>query len=247
MNYADIKPNKYGSKMKIVKYINCHNVVVNFIDYDYEVKTSYRCFLSGAVKCPYDKIVYGNGFIGVGKYKSKEGNSMTKQYQIWKDMLRRCYDDKFHKKHPTYKDCEVCDEWLNFQNFAKWYDKNYYKIENEQMHLDKDILIKGNKIYSPETCVIVPQVINDLFVKNNKSRGDLPIGVTFDKSRNKYIGQCKKGNMKSTKRFDNIDEAFYFYKTNKENYIKYIAEKYKNKIPSKLYYAMLNYEVEITD
>ena len=87
-------------------------------------------------------------------------------------MLRRCYDEKLHKKYPTYIDCKVCEEWLNFQNFAKWYYNNYYEIENEKICLDKDILHKGNKIYSPDNCVFVPNNINVLFVKSDKSRGD---------------------------------------------------------------------------
>ena len=88
------------------------------------------------------------GIIGEGIYVSRINSIRTKEYVAWDAMLQRCYDDKLHKRHPSYKDCTVCEEWLNFQNFAKWFNDN--NIDGCQ--LDKDLLIKGNKIYSPETC-----------------------------------------------------------------------------------------------
>ena len=96
-------------------------------------------------------------------------------------MLTRCYSDKYKKKKPTYEDCKVYEELLNFQNFAKWDSENYYEIEGETMCLDKDILVKHNKIYSPETCVYVPNTINVLFTKSDKIRGNTPIGVNEQK------------------------------------------------------------------
>jgi len=164
-------------------------------------------------------------------------------------MFNRCYDLKFQEKEPTYKGCYVSDEWHNFQNFGGWYDENYYEVQDEKMTLDKDILIKGNKIYSSEVCIFVPKRINSLFVKIKATRGNLPIGVHFSDIRRKYISQCNIGNGKrvTVGSFDTPEEAFYAYKEFKENYIKQIAEEYKNKIPFKLYSAMLNYEIDITD
>ena len=103
-------------------------------------------------------------------------------------MFRRCYNKEWQEKEPTYKGCKVCYEWIYFSNFKKWYKDNFYKIEDEQMELDKDILNKGNKIYSPKNCIFVPKIINCLFTKSNKIRGDLPIGVKLGKN-NKYVSQ----------------------------------------------------------
>ena len=100
--------------------------------------------------------IYGIGFIGVGNYKSRNKTGHTKAYNAWAAMLQRCYDSKLHLRNPTYKECSVIEEWYNFQNFAGWFEKNY--IDGYQ--LDKDLLIKGNKIYSPETCCFVPKEIN---------------------------------------------------------------------------------------
>ena len=167
-------------------------------------------------------------------------------------MLRRCYDDKYQEKYLTYKNCEVCESWHNFQNFAEWFENNYYEIEDEVMNLDKDILVKGNKIYSPETCVFVPQNINSLFVKRDKSRGNDPIGTNQLPSGN-YEVQCNNGYGKyiylgtySTK-----EEAFQVYKQYKEKVIKEVIDSYEGIIPepyySKLKEAMYNYKVEIND
>ena len=117
------------------------------------------------------------------------------------------------------------------------------------MDLDKDILIKGNKVYGPDTCIFVPQRINNLFTKSDKLRGEFPIGVY--KRHNKYEAQCNCGKSKNKHlgRFDNAEDAFNAYKEFKENLIKEVANEYYNNnlIPFELYNAMYNYEVDIDD
>ena len=206
---------------------------------------------NGQVKSRFAPSVYGVGYLGYEKAVDENGKTI-KSYAVWMHMLRRCYSNEFQKKHPTYKGCTVCEEWHNYSNFKKWYDENYYNIEGERMDLDKDILVKGNKIYSPNTCVFVPQNINKLFIKSNKIRGKYPIGVCFNKDRNKFQVNCNTFyNGKSQKKFlgyyNTIEEAFNAYKQFKEADIKQIADEYKDKIPDKLYEAMYNYKVEITD
>jgi hypothetical protein len=251
---GEIGYNSYGSKMEIIEYVNNRNIVVRF-DNGYETKSRYDTFLKGEIKSPYCKTVYGVGYRGEGICKTigdKYGRKI-KPYQQWLDMLRRCYDVKLQIKFPTYKYCTVCDEWHNFQNYYKWYIENYYEIENERMEIDKDILVKGNKLYSPETCCIIPHKINTLFVKNDAKRGNLPIGVNYDKQYNKYESICNTENNNNGSfiylgRYDSSDDAFYLgYKPFKEQYIKDIANQYKEKIPNKVYNAMINWKIEITD
>ena len=120
------------------------------------------------------------------------------------------------------------------------------------MEIDKDILCKGNKIYSPQTCIIVPQRINKLFTKSNKLRGDLPIGVYYNKQNKKYRSQISKIENGKKQRvylglYNTPQEAFESYKKAKENYIKQVADEYKLYIPKELYDAMYDYRVEITD
>lgn len=164
--------------------------------------------------------------------------------------MERSYSKGLKDKHNTYLTVECCEEWHNYQNFAKWYEDNYYEVEGQRMDLDKDILYKGNKIYSPGTCIFVPQRINKLFTKSNKTRGDLPIGVYFHKREQKYVAQCRvleQDQQKFLGYFNTPEEAFNAYKEFKEQYIKQVAEEYKDKIPNKLYEAMLKWEIKIED
>jgi hypothetical protein len=165
-------------------------------------------------------------------------------------MLARCYSEKFHEKQPTYIGCTVCEEWHNFQNYAKWYDENYYEVDGYKMNLDKDILVKGNKIYSPETCVFVPDFINLLFVNRKQYRGSLPVGVKVcTKNPKKYEAQCRNNTGKRIYLgyYDSPEEAFQYYKEFKENLIKETAKEYEDRIPHTLFNAMCNYVVEISD
>lgn len=247
--------NSFGTLMRIVEYKNARDIIVEFQDeYHARVHTNYNAFKKGNVKNPYDREVYGVGYIEVGKYKVSENGKHTKAYTIWHNMLMRCYDPYYINKYPTYIDCFVCEEWLNFQNFAKWYDENVYNCNNERMHLDKDILCKGNKIYSPETCVLVPQRINELFTKRDATRGRYPIGVNYHKNNNKLLVQCnifenEKSKLKYLGNFplNKPFQAFYVYKQFKENYIKQVADEYKDLIPKKLYEALYKWEIEIND
>lgn len=241
-----------GYEMKIIEYRNNKDMIVEFQDeYKANVKTTYQHFKNGKVKNPFRPDVYNIGYLGQGKYKSigKDGKK-TKAYKYWHHMLERCYDPYRLNKYPTYIDCYVCDEWLCFQNFAEWFYQNYYEIENERMHLDKDILVKGNKIYSPETCVFVPNRINTLFVKQQRKRGEYPIGVSPHKRADVLQASCNisekqeyLGRFSLNKPF----QAFTCYKNYKENYIKKVADEYKNLIPSELYEALYKWEVEIND
>lgn len=241
--------NNFGSVMIITEYRKYDDIDIYFPEYDFTVKHAiYGAFKKGEIKCVFEKRVYGIGYIGDGKYKAYENGKATKVYVTWNNMIERCYDSKLHLKHPTYSNCEICDEWLNFQVFSKWYEENYYEIENEVMSLDKDILVKGNKMYSPDTCVFVPQQINKLFIKSNATRGSYPIGVTYNEKRGKFEAYCSvNGKLTHIGYYNSEEEAFEAYKDFKENIIKSTADQYKEYIPDKLYNAMINYKVEIND
>ena len=251
----ETKINKFGSEIKIIKYNNSNDIDVYFPKYNWVSRNrQYTDFKTGKIQCPYEPRFYGVGYVGEGKYTFKTHRCI---YDKWTSMIERCYNKKYQEKRPTYIGCAVCSEWHNFQNFAKWYEENYYEIEGEKMCLDKDILVKGNKIYSPETCIFVPQRINELFVKNNAIRGKYPIGISYHKTKEKLIVRCNvfdDNSISYTKskqigifQINQIEEAFKLYKQYKEKTIKQMADKYKLYIPQKLYDAMYRYEVEIND
>ena len=185
---------------------------------------------------------------GKGYHGRSDVDCKSKAYLRWHDMMNRCYNEKFHERNPQYRECTVCEEWWNFSNFEKWYNDNWYIIDAETMDLDKDILIKGNNEYSPATCCIVPHGINTLFLTCKKNRGNLPMGIYYDKDKKKYrAGMSYCGVQMKIGRFDTIEDAFNKYKEYKEDFIKDIAEQYRGKLPDKVYYAMINWKIEITD
>jgi hypothetical protein len=175
---------------------------------------------------------------------SKHGRKII-SYSVWKHMITRCYSNR--ADYSSYKDCSVCEDWLTFSNFKKWFDDNYV----DGYHLDKDILIKGNKVYSPDTCCFVPSQINTLITKHDATRGVLPIGVTTTTNRNaKYRATLRKfGGYVSLGCFDTPEEAFAAYKTAKEEHIKEVATKHFNegKIRENVYKALMQYSVDIND
>ena len=244
----EIGYNNNGERMTIIRYGARRDIDVQFDDGTVVEHREYGNFLKGQIKNPMTPIVYGVGYFGIGEFKSKDENGkQTKCYNTWKGIHERCYDPKYHKKQPTYENCKVCEEWNNYQNYAIWHIENYYEVGDERMELDKDILKKGNKVYSPDTCVFVPQSINVLFTKRNNERGEYPIGVY--KKGNKFEAHLNKGIGKQIYlgSFNTPEEAFFAYKIAKEQYIKEVANEYKGKIDNRLYEALMNYEVEITD
>lgn len=146
--------------IEIIDYINKDNVLIKFVLFpDYQIWTTLQNIKNGQIKNPYHNTVYGRGYYGVGVYTARKNGIKTKQYIKWFSMFNRCYDEKSLEKEPQYIDCEVSNEFYNFQNFAQWYDRKIYNSKYE-LELDKDLLFKNNKIYSPSTCCFIPKEIN---------------------------------------------------------------------------------------
>lgn len=243
---GEILTSSKGEEFVIIKYTNANDVDVLFKNNVIIKGRSYDSLKKGSISNPYHPSLYGVGYIGEGFFKSCcYENKHTKHYSLWKSMLRRCYVNKQKDIQPSYRICTADEHWHNFQNFAEWFDENW-KPYMEGWHLDKDILQKSNKVYSPETCCFVPQEINKLFTKRKTKRGKYPIGVV--KVGNKFQAQISlRGNYVYLGIFDTIELAFQVYKTAKEGYIKEIADEWKNLIDTRVYDAIYNYQVEITD
>lgn len=250
-----IRTNNQGCNMKIVSYKNRHNIVIEFMDeYKTQINTRWQLFLEGKITNPYYPQIYNKGIPG-NKYPTlNEEHKLCKEYSSWLNILTRCFDDKVKEKRPTYQDTTICDEWLLYENFYEWLhsQENFEQWVNlKKSAVDKDILFKGNKIYSPETCCLVPIEINNLFIKSDAVRGDFPIGVILH--QNKFVAECShkiNGKKKNYLSIHNTpEEAFYAYKNFKEKLIKRIAqEEYdKGNITKRCYNAIMNYQVEITD
>ena len=153
--------------------------------------------------CCYNNVDF-NIMVRLGK---KEVLYQHPAYSSWKGILRRCYDDKEHIKNPSYIGCYICEAWKYFKNYLVWWKNNYI----EGFQLDKDILYPNNKLYSPETCIYIPQWLNKFVVASNRNRGDNKVGVSWDKQCEKYKARCKMGSGKKVKTlglFDNDTDAY---------------------------------------
>jgi len=146
------RPTKRSGEYIVTDYVRSNDVKIRFLDTGYETSVLSTHVKNNSVKDPMTPTNYGVGYLG--EIRTSKGNE--KPYKIWNSMLQRCYSPKKLKTSPSYIGCSVCDEWLNFTNFLKWYKANYL----EGMELDKDSLIEGNKIYSPNTCKFISSFEN---------------------------------------------------------------------------------------
>jgi hypothetical protein len=154
IDYSKIYDSKNHGTFKVIKYTNSCDVEVKFTSTGCKVSTQLGHIRVGNVRDRMYPNIYGIGYSGIGKYKLNITGKYTKTYEAWFNMMRRCYCSKFQARHSTYKGCTVDSEWCNFQVFAEWYHNNY-PTNGGKYELDKDIKIKGNKVYGPDTCLFV--------------------------------------------------------------------------------------------
>ena len=240
-----------SGNFKILKYSGSKDVEVQFLKTGYCKVAEMKEVRSGEIKDPYIPSVYGVGVLGA-KYPTRVNRVKTKEYELWTNMLVRCYSDSSKKRRPTYEGCEVSDNFKNYEYFYEWCNKQigFTNEGNENpFHLDKDLLIKGNKVYSEDTCVFIPAEINTLLIKCAATRGEHLIGVSWHKTRKAFVAKVNKskGKREWLGVFKTEIEAFNAYKEAKETFTKEQAEKWKDKIDERAYNALMNYTVEITD
>ena len=238
---------KLSGDFKILKYNNARNVVIQFLKTGYETTAQLGNIKIGKVKDLYSPSVYGIGIVGT-KYPIMISGRNTKEYELWKSMLRRCYSDGFKKKHPTYKDCEVSENFKSYEYFYEWCNEQVgFGVDG--FEIDKDLLTKGNKVYSENVCIFIPAEINLVLVKRTISRGKHLIGVYWSNTSKTFIARVKKNKGKSEWLgcFNTEIEAFNAYKQSKESFVKEQANNWKDQIDDRAYNALMNYTVEITD
>ena len=255
VNYKDCVGKVFKSKssgdFKVLKYNDRANVEIQFLKTGFEMVARLSHIRNGKVKDPYSPSVYGIGVVGT-KYPSRVNGVQTKECALWTSMLERCYSDAFKKKRPTYEGCKVSDNFKSYEYFYEWCNKQIgfgNDGNGNPFQLDKDLLVKGNKVYSENTCVFIPSEINSLLIKCTASRGEHLIGVYWSKTANAFVARVSrnKGGSEHLGLFNTEIEAFNAYKQAKENYIKELANKWKDQIDPRAYEALMNYKVEITD
>ena len=255
MNYKDcvgkVCKSKSSGDFKILKYNDSTDVEIRFTNTGFETVAQLVQVKSGNVKDHYSPSVCGVGIVGT-KYPSKVNGRKTKEYDLWNNMLKRCYSNTYQKKQPTYEGCEVSDNFKSYEYFYEWCNEQIgFGVDGNgnPFQLDKDLLIKGNKVYSESACVFIPKEVNTLLTKCTASRGEHLIGVHWCKRDKAFIAQVgkSKGKREHLGYFKTELEAFNAYKQAKESFVKEQANKWKGKIDNRAYNALMSYTVEITD
>ena len=238
---------KSSGDFKILKCNGARNVEIQFLKTGYKTTAQLGSIRNGYVKDPYVPSVCGVGVLGT-KYPPSISGVLTKEYALWQGMLQRCYSNNFKKKNPTYEGCEVSDNFKSYEYFYDWCQKQI-GFNNEDWQLDKDLLTKGNKVYSESTCVFIPQEINTLLIKCTALRGEHLIGVNWCKTKKAFRATVRKNKRKKEHLgyFKTELEAFKAYKQAKESFIKEQANEWKDKIDPRAHEALMKYTVEITD
>ena len=251
VDYKDCVGRVYKSlnsgDFKVLKYNGARDVEIQFVSTNFETSVELGNIRNGKVKDPYSPSIYGVGIVGT-EYPINEGGVLTKEYVLWTGMLERCYSDTYKKKRPTYEGCEVSENFKSYDYFYEWCNKQIgFGVKG--WHLDKDLLTKGNKVYSENTCVFLPREINQVLVKRTASRGEHLIGVYWHSKGKAFRAQVNKnkGKPEHLGSFNTELEAFNAYKQAKETFIKEQANKWKDKIDGRAYNALINYEVNIDD
>jgi len=239
---GDVFFNTRGEEIVVLQYDNCNNVIVQFQDSFGYTKTTNSAYLrEGWVKNPYFRSVYGVGYFGVGDFKSRRGHENEVLYNRWRHMLYRAYSDEYKSKNPTYENITVCEDWLNLQNFAKWYS-NQPNAGRRGFDLDKDLIVLGNKEYGPEVCSFVPCQINSLLNDCGRASGKLPRGVCVNNKG--FSAQVSiNGERKRFGTYKTPEEAHEVYKMEKEKQVKIVAERYKSELHPKVYENLMDWRV----
>lgn len=226
---------KSGHTAVITDYRGCNNVDVVFADGTIRTDVTYQNLITGYVSKPGIK----GTLLSRGKSASK-----TRAHAFWSGILTRCYSKLYLSEYPSYTGCSIDPAWRDFECFEKWFNNNYV----EGFSLDKDILVKGNKVYSESTCVFIPQRINALLLNGKAKRGKYCLGVSYMHDRKRFVATLQRdGKNKRIGTFKTEIEAFECYKAAKEEYIQKVANEYKEVLDPRIFKILINYKIEITD
>ena len=234
-------PNEGGS-YTVIEVNSAVDVIIEHNDkHKYRAKVSAHQIRSGGIRNPYYPTLYGVACMGVGEHKAKIKGKHVQAYGVWTGAVLRCYCPIRLEKRPSYKGCTVSEEWLVYQNFADFYiNHESYGLGYE---LDKDLLFKGNKVYSAETCCFLPRELNLLIRDSKEKVSDLPIGVLKSPNGNFTAGLKIRGRDKHLGTFKTVEEASAAYVKAKEVYVKEVAIEWKDRIGEMEFNGLMNWTV----
>lgn len=238
---GDIFPTTKGGECLVIKYEGKTKITVIFKEnMNYEIITSSKTLRAGHILNPYFARYFEFGYLGVGEYKMCDNKKSTPSYTAWKFLLLRLFSEDRLSSNPTYRGCSICKEWANFQIFSEWfYSHSSYGLGYE---IDKDLLVQGNKHYSPETCVMIPQEINKAL--KTVQVNTVVAGVRKRTNTKGYqVRVTENGKRRHVGEFYTVEEASTIYVQAKERYIKNKALEWANRIEWKAFKALMEWEV----
>ncbi|MNQ57396.1 hypothetical protein D3C85_715520 [compost metagenome] len=229
-----IYPTSKWGDVRILKYTNHKNVLVEFLETGYQRTARSELILRGICEDITQPSVFNKGIFGEGPYSKK---THLKEYQLWMGLINRTYCGDFHVKYPTCVGTTVSENWHNFQEFAEWcqWQKGF---KNTQWELDKDLLSFNSKVYSSETCCFIPKALN-IALQINCSRDILPGVYKTDSGYRVTIGS---GCTKESKRFKCEVDAFMWYYEKKDRLMKQYAYEYANELDERALDCLLNFK-----
>lgn len=192
-------------------------------------------------------LVCGIGSYNRGKYRAYSNNENTLEYVTWNSMMNRGASLREKSRNATYRLCSIDERFLDFQWFAEWCNKQI-GFGLDGYDLDKDILFKGNNVYSPETCVFIPRKLNTFLISCKSARGKYPIGVSVSSKSKRFMARCRvDGKRIYIGTYDTPEEAFSAYKSVKEKEAKRLAVEYAGKVDDRVIKALDNFVITIED
>ena len=234
-----LSSNNYGD-FKIIKYLSANKVLVKFLKTGTEVWCTKKSAFDGNVKDKYFPTICGVGYYGNALPK-RSCPKIERAYSVWFKMLSRCYDAR-NKQSKNYGDCSVSENFTSFEYFLSWY-LSQVGSDKGNWQLDKDLLVKGNRVYSEDTCCLVPVEINNLLTRYTKESGTCK-GVYYNKKLGKFSAHLLG---RYIGLFSTELEAFQVYKQAKESYIKDVANKWKDQIDIRVYNSLISWEISFDD
>lgn len=240
---GNIYPSTSSGAFKVIEYINSQKILIEFVATGYSKSIELKELLKGSVRDPYHPRIHGVAYTGEGVYNTcyyRKGKKYhTPAYEVWTSKLKNCYGNA--KMSHVYVGVTFCKEWLNFQNFAKWFYEQV-KIYGRGGYVDKDLLLLGNKEYSPTTCTYIPPAVNSLFTGTS---GNIS-GVHFCNTKGKWVAQIQQGDIGTNGKkrqtflgmFTDRDSAEKAYYNAKLNHVRCVALKYQQNIPEALFFKL---------
>lgn len=241
LNVGDIYNITDGGTITVLEIVSSTNVLIRHNDrHGHTCRVQAIYIATGGIKNPYTPTLYGRGYIGFGQYVCSINGQHTREYRVWNAIFQRCYNPTVQVKQPQYIGCTVDERWWNFQNFASWYCNSGYV--NLNYDIDKDLLIRGNRVYSPDVCLMLPREINSA-IANRFSDNGLPNGVSA--TNGKYVARASfGGKARNFGTYETTLEASMAYNKARQQHLLNIAEKWRNHIEPRAYKALLVYAQE---